>query len=179
MAQKPPTGKDARHVTAEALEAKVGIDFSDFYVRLGNRAAELLADGQQRGLVGDALADFVIDGVNALSDEPIERAGRAATSEAFNLGRNLEAQRRIDEIEVAVRSEILDDRTCGPCNVLDGAVVKVNGPVVSISAPGAALLRANGVDPDSDLAYVALMPPNFCRGEDYCRGDLIYQRRAA
>lgn len=179
MAQKPPKGKDARGVTAEAIDAKVGIDLNDFYARLINRAAELLADGQQRGLLGDALADFVIEGVRALSDKPTEAAGRAATSEAYNLGRNLEAQRRTSEIEVAVRSAILDERTCKNCEDLDGAVVRVNGPVVSIKPEGAALMRANGIDPDSDLAYFALMPPNFCLGEDFCRDELLYRGRAA
>lgn len=175
MAQKPPKGRDARHVTGEALSAKVDLDVRDFYTRLSGRAAELLADAQQRGLTGDELAEYVVSGVRDLSDAPIEAAGRAATSEANNLGRNLEAQRRAPEIRYALRSAILDRATCDNCIALDGTVVEMNGPVVTISPEGEQLLRDNGVDPSSPDAYFALMPPNFCLGEDLCRDELIYE----
>jgi hypothetical protein len=179
LAQKPPKGPDARAVTNEALQTKVDIDVRDFFVRLQNRSTELLADGQQRGLTGEALADFVAGGTGDLSEAPINLAGRAATSEAYNLGRNLEAQRRLPEIGPAVRSALLDERTCDNCIALDLAVVEVNGPVVSIKPEGADLLRQNGVDPDSPDAYFALMPPNFCLGEDFCRDEFLYRRAAA
>ncbi len=178
MAQKPPKGKDAAAVTAEALEAKVDVDLRDFYTRLQNRASELMADAQQRGLSGQTLADFVADGVADLSEQPIVEAGRAATSEAYNLGRNLEAQRRLPEIGQAVRSAILDQNTCENCRALDLTVAEINGPIVEISEAGAAVLRDNGVDPGSPDAYFALMPPNFCLGEDLCRDELLYRRVA-
>lgn len=178
MAQKPPKGPIARSVTNEALQAKVEIDLSDAAMRLRNRAVELLTDGPQRGLTGEALAEFVDERL-VLSKTPIEQAGRGATSEAHNLGRNLGAQQRLSEIGQVVRSALLDENTCSNCKDVDQAVVQINGPVVSISAAGAALLRDNGVDPDSPDAYFALMPPNFCKGEDFCRCLLIYRRAAA
>lgn len=178
MAQKPPKGRDTRPVTSEYLKAKVDIDLRDFYTRLQNRAVELMADAQQRGLAGDDLAAYVTDGLKALSTVPIEQAGRAATSEAYNLGRNMEAQRRLPEIGEAVRSAILDERTCSHCIALDGAVVEINGPIVEISAEGEQLMRDNGIDPDGPDAYFALMPPNFCKGEDYCRDEFLYRRAA-
>lgn len=179
MPQKPPKGQDAQGVTNEALAAKVEVDLRDFYTRLQNRAVELQIDAQQRNLSGKELADYVTGGLRDLSRAPIEQAGRAATSEAYNLGRNLEAQRRLPEIGQAVRSAILDQNTCRNCRALDLIVVEVNGPVVSISAAGAALLRDNGVDPDGPDAYFAVMPPNFCEGEDLCRDEFLYRRAAA
>lgn len=178
MAQKPPKGTDARGVTNEALRVKVDIDLSDHYTRLQNRTAELLTDAQQRGLVGDELADYVVSGLADLSEKPIEAAGRAATSEAYNLGRNLEVQSRLDEVPQALRSALLDENTCVNCKALDGTVVEVNGPVVSISPEGRALLEDNGVDPEGPDAYFALMPPNFCNGEDLCRDQLLYRSAA-
>lgn len=181
MAQKPPKGKDARPVTNEALQVKVDVDVRDFYTRLQNRASELLTDAQQRGLTGEPLADYVVGGLADLSDKPIEAAGRAATSEAHNLGRNLEVQRRLATLAggTAVRSEILDDDTCVNCRKLDGAVVEINGPVISISAEGEALLREFGIDPYGPDAYFALLAPNFCLGEDLCRGLMYYRREEA
>lgn len=179
MAQKPPKGPDARPVTEEALGAKIDVDLRDFYTRLQNRASELMADAQQRGLSGQELADYVDQGLRDLSRSPIEQAGRASTSEAYNLGRNLEAQRRLPEVGEAVRSAILDENTCENCEALDLTVVEINGPVVSISDAGRELLLENGVDPDSPEAYFALMPPNFCLGEDLCRDEFLYRLRAA
>lgn len=179
MPQKPPKGPDARMVTAEAIENKVDVDMRDFYTRMANRSAELMRDAQQRNLQGQELAAYVVGGVRDLSDAPIHEAGRAATSEAYNLGRNLEAQRRLPEIGQAIRSALLDENTCDNCRALDLAVAEINGPIVSISAAGRALLEENGVDPESDDAYFALMPPNFCKGEDYCRDELLYRLRAA
>jgi len=179
VAQAPPKGPDAVPVTNEALVAKVETDLRDFYNRLQNRAVERQTDAQQRGLIGEALADYVVDGLRDLSTAPIEQAGRAATSEAYNLGRNIEAQRRLPEIGQAVRSAILDENTCANCIALDLSVVEINGPVIDIKPEGAALLRDNGIDPDSPDAYFALMPPNFCLGEDLCRDEFLYRRRAA
>jgi hypothetical protein len=152
MAQKPPKGPAARAVTNEALQAKVDIDLSDIYTRLQNRATELLTDAQQRGLDGEALADYVVGGVRDLSTAPIERAGRSATSEAYNLGRNLAAQQNEAAIGRVVRTEILDDATCDPCIELDGFTTEINSP-----------------------AYFVNMPPNHCEGREMCRGFYMYE----
>lgn len=175
---EPPKGPDAYAVTRNALEVRAEVDLSAFYTRLHNRTLQLLEDFGQRGLVGDALAKAVVDGLNELSDAPLERAGRGATTEAASLGRNLEIQRNLPEAGQAVRSAILDVGTCDNCIAFDGAVCEINGPVIDIKPEGASLMRENGIDPESPDAYFALMPPNFCDGEDLCR-CIDYFRRAA
>lgn len=134
----------------------VDIDVSELIGRLEREALRLITDLSQQGLEGDALADAVSDGLKALSDAPISRAARGATSEAFNLGRNLAAQQSADRIDRVVRTEILDENTCDPCLALDGKVVAMN----------------------SD-EYFELMPPNKCDGRELCRGFYEYMAEAA
>jgi hypothetical protein len=130
----------------------VGIDVSSLATRLENEAMRLITDLSQQGLTGEALANAVADGLRNLSDAPVDRAARGASSESFNLGRNLEAQRRMGDIQMAVRTEVLDENTCDPCRALDGLTVTVN----------------------SD-AYFENMPPNGCDGRELCRGFYIYE----
>lgn len=155
MAQKPPQGPTAVTVTDEALRLRATLDLSEFGNRLQNEAARLLADYQQQGLTGDALADAVTADLESLFDPAFERAGREATNEAFNLGRNVEAQARQASIGTVVRTEILDDNTCPPCRALDGFTTTLNGP-----------------------GYFENMPPNGCDGGEQCRGFYIYEAAA-
>lgn len=148
----PPIGPAAPGITGDAHRVAVEIDVSELAGRLEREAMRLINDLSQQGLTGDELARAVGDGLRQLSDAPVERMARGATSEAFNLGRNLEAQRRIAEIKTVMRTEILDENTCAPCQQLDGREVEVNTP-----------------------EYFELMPPNLCDGREQCRGFYIYQ----
>lgn len=182
MAQKPPRGRDALQVTADAIDVRAGIDLSQLFNQLINEANRLVPDLAQRGLKGQALADAVMAALDGLFEATFVRQGREATHEALSLGRNVAAQSMLGEIEVAVRSAVLDSpRICTNCVALDGATAKVNGPVVFIKPEGAALLRENGIDPGSDTAYFAIMPPNFCKGEELCKCVLYFraQEKAA
>jgi hypothetical protein len=147
----PPQGPEAFPVTSEAFAVRAEIDLDAVYGRLLNEARRLLTDYSQQGLAGQELADAVDAGLRGLSDTPIDRAARGATTEAFNLGRNLAAQRNQAGIATATRSEILDDATCDPCRLLDGTVVALNTP-----------------------EYFELMPPNACDGRELCRGFYVY-----
>jgi hypothetical protein len=155
MAQKPPIGEVAKPVTDEALRVRVEIDLDEFYQRLVSRTREVLPDLQQQGLTGDELARRLEAELSNLSDTPIEQMGRGSTSEAFNLGRNEAAQELQPQIGRVVRTEILDENTCEPCQSLDGRVVEMNSP-----------------------DYFEFMPPNFCQGESFCRGFYIYRSAA-
>src|SRR5262249_53183097 len=128
------------------FDVKAEIDLNSLYNRLVSETQRLLNDYGQRGLTGDALAEAVASGLEALSDAPLDLAGRGAVTEAMNLGRNVTAQRLAPGVKV-VRTEILDERTCGPCWKLDGFTTTVNGP-----------------------GYFENMPPNWCKGLDLCRG---------
>ena len=148
----PPQGPEAFAVTSEAFTVRAEIDLDAVYSRLLNESRRLLSDLSQQGLTGQELADAVDAGLRALSDTPIDLAGRGATTEAFNLGRNLSAQRNLAGIAQAIRTEILDTATCLPCRLLDGTVVQMNTP-----------------------EYFELMPPNACDGRELCRGFYIYE----
>ena len=149
-----PEGFDALKVTQDAQRVAVEIDISGLATRLENEAMRLINDLSQQGLSGDALADAVDAGLRALSDAPVDRAARGAASESFNLGRNLEVQRR-GLSGVAVRSEILDENTCDPCRALDGRKVDMGSS-----------------------EYFEFMPPNQCDGRELCRGFYIYREVA-
>lgn len=152
FAQRPPIGKDAAVVADEAFRVRAEIDLDSFYQRLVNETRRLMADLQQQGLSGQRLADAVTDGLKNLSDKPILDMGRASTSEAFNLGRNIAAQEDADAVASVVRSEILDENTCPTCELLDGLVVQMNTP-----------------------EYFRNMPPNGCEGRERCRGFYLYR----
>ena len=150
-----PIGPQAQAVTDGAHRIGVEIDVSEIAGRLEREALRLINDYSQQGLTGDALADAVSEGLRSLSSAPVERAARGATSEAFNLGKNLEAQTRIDQIARVVRTEILDENTCPPCRDLDGKEAEFNSP-----------------------EYLEFMPPNLCEGRELCRGFYLYEAAA-
>jgi len=119
----------------------------------------LIKQFSQQGLEGQALADAVSEGLRQLSDAPITKASRGATSEAFNLGRNLVAQEKEEEIKEVVRTEILDGSTCPPCRRLDFSNSKT---VYQVNTP----------------EYCEFMPPNKCDGRELCRGFYLYEANA-
>src|SRR3990172_4867340 len=114
MAQQPPQGPQAPGVTDEAFSVLAEIDVDEILTRLTNETRRLLLEHSQAGLTGADLAKAVTDGLSALSDTPAALAGRGAATEAFNLGRNLAFQENADKIQTVVRTEVLDDNTCGP-----------------------------------------------------------------
>lgn len=152
MAQKPPIGRDAFGVTEEAFRVRADIDLSEFYERLRLETLQQITDLSQQGYRGEELADRVIGALNNLSDTPTEQAARGAASEAFNLGRNVEVQKDPAAVGQVVRSEVLDENTCEPCRLLDGAIYEINSP-----------------------EYFQDMPPNHCDGRDLCRGFYLYR----
>lgn len=156
LAEQPPAGKDAFPVTSSAFEVRAEIDLQSVYDRLRSNTLRLMEDFSQQGLSGQDLADAVVSGLKDLSDTPVEQAGRGATTEAFNLGRNLAAQGSLNQIANVIRTEILDGNTCDPCRALDGFTTTVNGP-----------------------GYFENMPPNQCDGWDLCRGFYMYLPEAA
>ena len=155
-----PIGTDATRVTAGSHRVAVEIDVSTIAQRLEAEALRLIKQFSQQGLEGQALADAVSEGLRQLSDAPITKASRGATSEAFNLGRNLVAQEKEAEIEQVVRTEILDASTCAPCRALDFSISK---KVYTVNTP----------------EYFEFMPPNKCNGRELCRGFYIYLKEAA
>ncbi len=164
-----PQGPDARTVTNDAHIVSVDIDVSEMVTRLEREALRLINDLSQQGIEGDELAEQVRDGLGSLSDAPIDRASRGATSESFNLGRNLAAQDRVREITQVIRTEVLDIATCTEKRHGDGVDrcfeldFSKSGTVYEFNSP----------------EYFEFMPPNKCDGRELCRGFYMYLREAA
>ena len=118
-----------------------------------------MKEGQLAGLTGKELADFVDARLKGLSAAPVIEAGRKSTSEAFNLGRNIEAQEQAESIKEVIRTEILDFNTCPPCRALDHSNSKA---VYVLNSP----------------EYFENMPPNKCNGRERCRGFYLFRRAA-
>jgi len=138
-------------VSRDAYRVGVEIDLSELAVRLKTEAMRLISELSRQGYSGQDLADRVSAGLMDLSDRPIQDAARGASSESFNLGRNLGAQDSAAEITQVIRTEVLDGNTCPPCARLDGEIRQMNTP-----------------------EYFADMPPNHCDGRDQCRGFYMY-----
>ena len=140
--------------TEKRFRVRADIDLGEFYERLRAEALQQFTDLYDQGVRGEELADRVVGALNNLSDRPVEEAARGAASRAFNLGRNLQIQKNAAGIKEVVRTEILDENTCDPCRLLDGAVYAVGS-----------------------AEYLQDMPPAHCEGRDLCRG--FYLARAA
>lgn len=107
---------------------------------------------QRQGLTGDALWEAVESFLNDLSEAPLDRAAREASTVSYNLGRDVANKQAAAAGRAvwALRSEILDGNTCAPCRLYDGTVVLIGSP-----------------------AYESILPPAFCLGGDRCRGIII------
>lgn len=92
------------------------------------------------------LADLLAEGVRVLHNETLEVVG-----EALNLGRASGALALEKPPRWAMRSEQLDQATCGPCDTLHGQVVEAGSP-----------------------EFIGLMPPSGCLGGGRCRGIVVF-----
>lgn len=142
-----PRGTRAVAITSELYETRAAIDVDGLLARLEGETIAQLERLFAQGLSAKEVAAEMEAFLGTLSDKPIGEMARRSTAKAFNLGRNLEIQRKADQVAFVIRTEILDGNTCGPCSSLDGAKFEVN----------------------SD-AYFENLPPAQCDGGDRCRG---------
>lgn len=87
-----------------------------------------------------------------LSEKPMQDLARQSSSVAYNQGRgaSIETAARTTELQYVLRSELLDESTCGPCYDLDNSIIEINSP-----------------------AFDHLMPPAMCLGGKRCRGFYV------
>lgn len=71
----------------------------------------------------------------ALADSTVVKESRLVVSEAFNLGRQAQAEAVKDQIDRAIGSSLLDFDTCDPCRRFDGAEYQVGTPEYLEAAP--------------------------------------------
>ena len=83
-----------------------------------------------------------------LSDKPTIDLARKSSTVAYNRGRNAETltAKEQGQAEFVIRSAILDQSTCGTCQLLDGAAYEIDSP-----------------------DYWNDHPPLQCEGGDRCR----------
>ena len=95
----------------------------------------------------------IVDAMTSSVEKEAQLMAIHNSSEAFNLGRGTTALALADQIEDAEFSSILDDRTCQPCNSMDGTRVKVGSE-----------------------RYNELSPPLLnCEGRGACRCMWVYR----
>lgn len=154
--QMPPPRPIAQRTDADVARA---IDFS--LSRILGRVKDAVSNGVTMGLrrgwsTEDSLDEARREGLDE-SPAVLHEVGRQLGTVTFNGGRSEEVEEmQSDGIIVgrivARRTEVLDERTCGACEGLDGVVADI----------------------DSD-EYLDLMPPAGCDGAWYCRGFYTFE----
>lgn len=106
----------------------------------------------REGFAGRALYQRLETFLDSLSAKPVEDLARQVSSVAYNEGRDvgLRTGKAATVVERAVRSELLDSKTCEVCVHLDGKIVEIGTP-----------------------EYEEFQPPSKCLGGDRCRGFYV------
>ena len=143
-----------RHVKVfeESAETLAALDVGKMWDRLLGEFLDRWVQLDRQNLPDDELEAEMQVFMDGLSDKPVEDIARKSSSVAYNEGRRAEILTALDQGEAnfAIRSEILDERTCAECARLDQTVVEVGTP-----------------------QFDQFMPPAFCLGGDRCRGFYV------
>jgi len=135
-----------------ALEDKPGLiaegTVSDLNNWLTTRIRGSHIDNYKKGLRGETLESAMIRDLQEVSDGPLDRIAIEGSRSAVAGGRYMAFEELDGEIDHYVRSEAMDQNTCGPCE--DG----------------------DGTEWDS-LDEVDWSPGDDCEGDDACRGQLM------
>lgn len=153
---KPVPGLTAIHALTVELDEKAEVlaelNLGSLWDRMMAEALDTYAAASRRGLSVDQIAAEIEDALQSLSEKMEEGLARGDAGVAYNEGRATEgrAMTLSGEAKYAVRTEVLDTRTCDACREWDGFVVEIDSP-----------------------DYEAAMPPAYCEGGDNCRGFYI------
>lgn len=142
-----PSGTKVWEQSIEQLETTLNIDVGRL---IDGMVSEFLQEYERlvsQGLDMDQIADGLEASLGSLSERALQGEARGMTAVDFNRGRNAGIQEAGDDVSFVVRSEILDENTCGPCRDLDGRLFHVNS-----------------------TEYWQNMPPAKCDGKERCRG---------
>ena len=151
----PTTSRAAAAAAAkieDAVRLTVSVSVDDLWARLMGSALTEYVRLYRQGLsieeISTAMSGFLDDLSVAAETEQAARVSSVAYSE----GRagEIEIAAASGQVQFAVRSEVLDSRTCRECELLDGIVVEVGTP-----------------------EYDKLKPPSHCLGRDRCRGFYV------
>lgn len=147
----PQTRAGAISAANRQAQVVVELNISDVVHRLQSQAALAYNRLVAEGLTGDALIKALQRTLDETSERQITDMSRDSTSVSFNGGRNVAVQELKDDLDpFVVRTEILDENTCGPCEKVDGKRVQIDSP-----------------------EYLRYQPPALCEGRRRCRGFYI------
>jgi hypothetical protein len=148
----PSTIRRATVAFEEAITTQATIDVGSLWDRLRGEFLDEYARQARAGLSGDSLDNHMQEFMDSLSTNWERDMANQSAGVAYNQGRGLTAQQAKTEGRAlyAVRSEVLDQKTCASCATLDGTVVEIG-----------------------TAEYQALMPPARCEGGDRCRGFFV------
>lgn len=139
-------------------EARVAtqIAVDEIWHRLLEEAIWEFNAGIREGLSEADALKRVESALSGLSPARTDLAGRQLAEVAYNQGRDFAAKEAAAAgvAEWAIRSEVLDSRTCSVCAHLDGTIVQIGSP-----------------------EYERLMPPARCEGGENCRGFYVVVTR--
>lgn len=153
---KPVPGLTALKALTVELDDKAEVlaelNLGSLWDRLMAEALDAYAASARRGLSVEEIASEIESALQSLSENMEEGLARGDAGVAYNEGRAVEgrALALAGEAKYAVRTEVLDQRTCDACKEWDGFVAEIDS---------------------SD--YEAAMPPAYCEGGDNCRGFYI------
>lgn len=133
-------------------EVLAELNLGSMWNRMMGEALDLFAQADRQGKSPAEIAAEVDRFLADLSPKYEAALARGDVTVAYNEGRATEGTLMAEEgrATFAVRSEVLDDRSCEPCHEWDGFVVEIDSP-----------------------EFDAVMPPSYCDGGDNCRGFYI------
>ena len=105
-------GKLATRLSAKTMEAALAIAAGRWRTQGGNEPT------------GEDLND-IMEAVFSSVEREAQLVANMSASEALNLGRDFEAQRLKEQIDVAIYSSVLDDNSCNACRAADGEEAQV------------------------------------------------------
>lgn len=145
-----------RRITAfeDQVEVLAGLNIDELWARLLNEYLGEWERLDRLGLSQSEVYSRMESFLTGLSEKNLEDIARKGAGVAYSYGRGVEILAAADqgEVEICVRSEVLDTRTCRVC-----AMFALDPPVVEVDTP----------------EFWALYPPAECEGGDRCRGFYI------
>lgn len=147
-------------VTSE-LEVLLSTDVTEILENIITGVRRAFAEAMRTGVTETAAKEVATEVMLSSKNTLLDRIGRGIASHAYNGGRReavAEARETFEatplDVEVAIRSEVLDGATCSFCRNVDGTVVEIDSP-----------------------DFEALSPPNGCAGQSFCRGEWLWEVR--
>ncbi len=134
------------------MRTQAAISIDNLWERMKGEFLNEWTTLNRQGLSPEEMERQLLDFLGDLSTGFEQDIARQSTGVAVSEGRDMAIKSAAEagDVEFAVRSEILDEATCPPCELLDGTVYEIGS-----------------------AEYDENMPPAKCDGGARCRGIMI------